>query len=98
MKPPLLTNMMNHVLQFANIARPRVSMEPFERGIRQRGRRDPQAFRVALEKVLDQRPDVARPLAQGQQAQFDDVQPVIQIFPKVPGAYRGFEVHIGRGD
>jgi hypothetical protein len=39
-----------------------------------------------------------RSLAQRQQAQFHDVQTVVQIFPKVPGTYRGFEIHIGRGD
>ncbi|EDT38258.1 hypothetical protein BamMEX5DRAFT_5957 [Burkholderia ambifaria MEX-5] len=73
-------------------------MQPRAGGVGQRRRAHAQPLRVGIDEVFDQRRDVAGPLAQRQQAQLHDVEPVVQILAEVARAHRGFEIHVGRRD
>ena len=52
----------------------------------------------ALEKMLGQRPDVVAAIAQGRQADIDDMQAVIQILAEFPRLDPCRQIGIGRGD
>ena len=53
---------------------------------------------VFIEKVLDQRGEVVRPLAQGGDSQGNDVQAVVEILSKAAFANGLLRVHIGGGN
>ena len=83
------------VAQFADIAGPGVALEQVERlG------RELQRARAAsgAEEIGGERGDVAAAFAQRGHGDFEDVQPVVEIFAETPGAHFFAQVLVRRGD
>ena len=90
---------MDRVLQFAHIAAPGIGEQDLARLGRDRPQRHAVDLGVFLGEMVGQRQDVARPLAQGRQAQMHDVQAVEQVFAERTLAHRIAEIAVrGRDD
>ena len=50
------------------------------------------------EKIVDECGDVFDPFSQRGQMQRDHVEPIVQVFPELPGFYQFFEVFVGGGN
>ena len=81
------------VQQFADVARPAVSLECLKRviGERQRSLRP-------LEKMRRQRLDVFGPLAKWRHVEMDDLQPVQQVLAELAGRHQVAQVAVGGRD
>ncbi len=51
-----------------------------------------------VEEIAREERDVAPALAQGRQAQIDDIDPVIEILAEMSGEHLGGQIAVGRGD
>ena len=93
--------MLDHVLQLADVAPPRVAAQRADGGLRQPRRGSPFAAvpgPVGREEVLRQERDVLGPLAQRRDDDRHDAQAIIQVFPQVPALEGGVGVAVGRRD
>src|SRR5580700_7768613 len=89
---------LDHVLQFADVARPLVIGECCH-GVRRDGiDRLVQLARGLLNKMLDQKWNVFGPLAEWRNGNGEDVQAVVEIAAKLSLEDHSLQVAMGRGD
>src|SRR5690606_20805372 len=89
---------LEHVLELADVAGPRVGLEGGEGVVGDAGDRLLQALVELLDDVLDEQRDVAGPLAQRWDLQRDDVQAVVQVLAEVPALDLLLEIAVRRRD
>jgi hypothetical protein len=92
------TRLLNGVLQFAHVARPRAPQDSLEGGLCVSGYRSPQLSRDFLEQRVGEGPDVLRALSKGRNDNLDDAQPVEQVAAEPTFCDLLDEIAIGRGD
>src|ERR1700675_2841817 len=64
---------LDHVLQLAHVARPVVSLQQLQRMLFDIANDFPYLFRVAVDQILDENGDVSDALAQGREADGNDI-------------------------
>lgn len=90
---------LDHVLEFANIAGIGIVLKDEDGFIRKADVREGVFFAVGTKKVLSERHDVRAAFAERRNRNANDVEPVIEIFAKYFFTDAGFElaVVVGRG-
>ena len=86
------------IFQLPYVTRQILYGDVFERGLCQSLRFNAKIARTFLQKKLRQQRDILAPLAQGRQAQTDDIQPVKQILAEQSLLDPRFEILVGRRD
>src|SRR5262249_22606903 len=89
---------LDHVRELTDIAAPRVRLECGERIGREALPRQLVVGAGASEKVLGERDDVVRSLAQWREAQAQDVEPMVEILAKTMLTRGRRQVLVGRGE
>ena len=89
---------LNHVLQLAHIARPRIRPQVIERPLVDAPDRLARLPRVAIDEVLDQQRDVVGPLAKRRHRDGKHVQPVEEIAAERARLDRRLQVAVRGGD
>src|SRR3546814_1289307 len=89
---------MHRVLQFADVAAPRVAPQKFARGIADRAPRDVVRFRIDLDEVPGEQIDIERALAECRQSDADDVQAEEEILAEIAVLDRLVEIAVRRGE
>ena len=79
---------LDHVLELAHVARPRVCAQRVPRALAQR--------RAPGEEMLGQRQDVVAAFGQRRQAHLDHVEAVVQVLAEQAVAHHGLQVGVGR--
>ncbi|MBA7711270.1 hypothetical protein ES703_120226 [subsurface metagenome] len=89
----------HRVLQFPDIARPRVGHEPYK-GARLQGRHIHQAHLpgLLLHEVLHQGGDVVLSIPQGRDGDGKDLEPEVEVFAELPIPDHYLQVAVGGGD
>ncbi len=86
------------VLQFPDVSGPGV-LEQAVRGARaQADAVPPELLRVPIQEVLGERRDVTRALTKRRHHERADLQSIVEVFAKPPGADRGAQIHVGGSD
>src|ERR1700732_4754070 len=73
---------LERIVQLADVARPLVPQQHLQRVWRQSCRRTSRRSIELLQECVGQQGDVSTPLAQGRNADIEDLQPIEQVLPK----------------
>ena len=89
---------LDHVLELAHVARPRVVEHALERGARDGEARLAVLLRVEPDEVIDEQRDVLAARAQRRRRDGDDVEPIVEVLAEAPRLHLGEQIAVGRGD
>ena len=89
---------LDHVLQFTDVAGPRIRLNRIESGFCESSRRTPIVGGIAQQKTFREQSEIFRPLAQRRHDDRDDIQAIQQIFAERVLFDHVGEIAIGRGD
>src|SRR4029077_18639558 len=89
---------LEHIVKLSDVARPLVPQQHLPRLWRETRGRAPRRSVEFLEECIGQKRDVTTALAQGRNADIEDLQPVKQVLPEAAVRDRPLQVTVARGN